>query len=169
MAKPPNESSQNVPDHIDQIRDIILGPQKRRNDQRFEEIVAELDRFQEESRTSARKLLDELHEEGARLQKLIDQSQSLVRTELSSKIQQLETSLSSVQEELAGTKTKHRSEMVLLKEHFREELQQRVADLRDTNVSREAMADLLQELAAKLKGVKILEELTNAVGRKSGR
>lgn len=169
MAKPPDDASRNDPNNIDQIRDIILGPQKRQTDQRFEQITADLRRSQEESRTASREIRENLSQEVARLQKLLDQTQAALRAEMSAKIQQLEAALVSARDELAATRAKHQSEIHLLKEEFSKELEHQVADLRESNVSRETMADLLQELAVKLKRVEFLEELTNAVGRKSAR
>jgi hypothetical protein len=48
-------------------------------------------------------------------------------------------------------------------------LEKQIALLRDSDVSRETLAELLQEMAVKLRRVELLEELTNVVGRKSGR
>ena len=169
MAKPPDDASRNDPNNIDQIRDIILGPQKRQTDQRFEQITADLRRSQEESRTASREIRENLSQEVARLQKLLDQTQTALRAEISAKVQQLEAALASARDELAATRAKHQSEIHLLKDEFSKELEHHVTDLRESNVSRETMADLLQELAAKLKRVEFLEELTNAVGRKSAR
>ena len=169
MAKPPDDASRNDPNNIDQIRDIILGPQKRQTDQRFEQITADLRRSQEESRTASREIRENLSQEVARLQKLLDQTQAALRAEISAKVQQLEAALASARDELAATRAKHQSEIHLLKDEFSKELEHHVTDLRESNVSRETMADLLQELAAKLKRVEFLEELTNAVGRKSAR
>ena len=169
MAKPPDDASRNDPNNIDQIRDIILGPQKRQTDQRFEQLTADLLRSQEESRTASREIRENLSQEVARLQKLLDQTQAALRAEISAKVQQLEAALASARDELAATRAKHQSEIHLLKDEFSKELEHHVTDLRESNVSRETMADLLQELAAKLKRVEFLEELTNAVGRKSAR
>jgi hypothetical protein len=169
MAKPPDDASRNDPNNIDQIRDIILGPQKRQTDQRFEQLTADLRRSQEESRTASREIRENLSQEVARLQKLLDQTQTALRAETSAKIQQFEAALASARDELAATRAKHQSEIHLLKEEFSKELEHHVTDLRESNVSRETMADLLQELAVKLKRVEFLEELTNAVGRKSAR
>ena len=169
MAKPPDDASRNDPNNIDQIRDIILGPQKRQTDQRFEQLTADLRRSQEESRTASREIRENLSQEVARLQKLLDQTQAALRAEISAKVQQLEAALASARDELAATRAKHQSEIHLLKDEFSKELEHHVTDLRESNVSRETMADLLQELAAKLKRVEFLEELTNAVGRKSAR
>ncbi len=167
MAKQPDDASRNDPNNIDQIRDIILGPQKRQTDQRFEQITADLRRSQEESRAASSEIRENLSQEVARLQKALDQTQAALRGEMSAKIQQLEAALASARDELAATRAKHQSEIHLLKEEFSKELEHHVTDLRESNVSRETMADLLQELAVKLKRVEFLEELTNAVGRKS--
>jgi len=169
MAKPPDDASRNDPNNIDQIRDIILGPQKRQTDQRFEQLTADLRHSQEESRTASREIRENLSQEVVRLQKLLDQTQAALRAEISAKVQQLEAALASARDELAATRAKHQSEIHLLKDEFSKELEHHVTDLRESNVSRETMADLLQELAAKLKRVEFLEELTNAVGRKSAR
>ena len=169
MAKLPDDASTNTSDHIDQIRDIILGPQKRQIDQRFEQLTAELQRYLDEARTSARDLREGLGQEAAKIQRTIDQSQQAIRAEMSARVQQLEAANVSLQQELAGARTKLQSELLVVKEHFAEELEKQVAMLRDTNVSRETLAELLQEMAIKLKRVEFLEELTNVVGKKSGR
>ena len=84
-------------------------------------------------------------------------------------VQQLEAANSALRQELAGTKTKLQSEVLQVKEHFAGELEKQVSLLKDSNVSRETLAELLQEMAVKLRRVELLEELTNVVGRKSDR
>lgn len=169
MAKTPDETSANNPDNIDQIRDIILGPQKRQTEQRFEQLTADLHRYQEEARSSAKDLREGLGQEASKLQQRIDQAQTALRAELTAKVQQLEAANSALRQELAGTKTKLQSDVLQVKEHFAGELEKQVSLLKDSNVSRETLAELLQEMAVKLRRVELLEELTNVVGRKSGR
>ncbi|MBP1655688.1 MAG: hypothetical protein H6Q31_289 [Bacteroidetes bacterium] len=169
MAKTPDDTSASNPDNIDQIRDILLGPQKRQTEQRFEQLTADLRRYQEEARSSAKDLREGLGQEATKLHQLIDQAQSALRAELSAKVQQLEDANSALRQELAGTKSKLQSEVLQVKEHFAGELEKQISLLRDSDVSRETLAELLQEMAVKLRRVELLEELTNVVGRKSGR
>lgn len=148
MAKLPDDGSSKIPDHIEQIREIIFGAQKRDYDQRFAKIIADLDRYKEDTRTKAEEM------EGSLKADIEARHRSLE--------QEIHQLAQKIQEELADTKSKLRSEARVLREQLSSEIESQVSALRDSNVSREAMAELLQELAMKLKGIEVLEELTKA-------
>jgi len=169
MAKPSDDAPAGTTDNIDQIRDILLGPQKRPTEQHFDQLTAELRRYQEEARASTKDLREGLDQEAAKLHQLIDQAQSALRAELSAKVQQLEAANAALRQELAGAKTKLQSDLVQVREQCAAELEKHVTSLRDANVSRETLAEFLQEMAVKLRRVELLEELTHVVGKKSGR
>ena len=169
MAKLPDDASQNPHDNIDQIRDILLGPQKRQNDQRFDQITSDLQKAREEAKTSAKDLREGIGQESAKLQQLLEQAQAAIRSELEVKVKNLEAANAALQQDVSGTKAKLQSEIAQVREQLSAELEKNVAALRDSNVSRETMAELLQEMAVRLRKVEFFEELTNAVSRKSGR
>ncbi len=162
MAKTPDDGAEAIPDHnIEQIRDIIFGPQKRQYDQRFERLTADLRKHQEEARAHT----DERFET---LQKRSDGNLANAVTEFTAKLQKLSDLNTALQRELTETKSKVQADIRSVREQLSSELDAQVAALREGKVSREDMAELLQAMAMKLKGVEVLEELRRAARKKSG-
>ncbi len=60
MVKTPDNGAQHSPDHIEQIRDSIFGPQKRQYEQRFQQKTADLYKYQGEVRAHTDKRFDSL-------------------------------------------------------------------------------------------------------------
>jgi hypothetical protein len=190
MATPPTNKPQKPPDHIEQIRDIIVGPVKRQYDLIIEQLKTDFQRRQEEARTRTNELHELVrgeistnhrsHEQGlqelaARLQQessnvleLIKKGQVSLNQELVAGLQRMSEANAALQQELAETKTRFQSDIRMLKEQVSAELETHVSAVRDTNVSRDAMAGLLQELAMKLKGTEVLEDLKKAAKKKQG-
>ena len=177
MAKPTDVPVQHMPDDIDQIRDIIFGPQKREYNQQFERIAADIHKFHEQARKHTDERCDALelalHElsatlrkEAADLQKSFEGKTTSAGTEFSSKLQKANEAIASLQRELAETRTKLQSEIRMHKEQLMTQMEGHVTALRDSKVSRETMAELLQQLAMNLRGVEVLEELQRAVRKK---
>jgi len=167
MAKPPEAGPQSSPDHIEQIRDILLGPQKRDYDQRFEKLRAELNRYKEDTHSAARELQETLRADMLARQKGLEQEiQQLtgrLQEESSALQKRLEQSQAALRQEVADARAKLQAEARSLREHLAREIESQVAALRESTISRDAMAELLHELAMKVKGTGVLEELTKAV------
>jgi predicted RNase H-like nuclease (RuvC/YqgF family) len=161
MAKHPDNGSQHAPDHIEQIRDIILGPQKRQYDQRFEQMAADLRKYEGDARAHTDDRCDAL-------QKRFEERLGSATADLTARLQRLTEANTMLQQELHEAETKLHSAVRTLREQLSAELNTHVSTLRDSKVSRESMADLLQEMAMKLKGVEVMEELTKAVRKKAG-
>ncbi len=170
MGKTTNDGSLKDANQITQIRDILLGPQKREYDEKFERSFVELKNAREELRTRSDELEDSFKAEIAALQHTFEQQikrLSAMAEEQAAKLQQLvadteEKIRADHKRDLDGTRTKLQSEMRSMKEQLTEELESHVAALSNVKVSRDAMAELLQEVVLKLKGVEIVEELQKA-------
>jgi hypothetical protein len=179
MAKPTDAPVQHAPDHIEQIRDIIFGPQKREYDQHFERLAGDLRKFQEQAQKHTDERCDALeqalHEitatlrkEAADVQHSFEGKITSANADFTSRLQKANEAVASLQRELAETRSKLQSEIRITKEQLTTQMEAQVTALKDSKVSRETMAELLQQLAMSLKGVEVLEELQRAVRRKTG-
>jgi hypothetical protein len=188
VATPLTKGPQEFPDQIDQIRDILVGPLKRQYDFLLDQITTELHRSQEEARkrtdeviasvqadfsTRIRSLEQEIQQLGGRmvtevanLQKLIDRSQAGMSQELANGIQRMSDADTAHRNDIADLRSKLQSETRALKEQMCAELEAHVSALRENKVSRDAMAEVLEELAMKIKGVEVIEELKKAARKK---
>lgn len=190
MAKHPDNGSPPAADHIEQIRDIILGPQKRDYDDRFKRIATDIGKCREETRTqieeraealqseitAARRSFEaELHETGSKLrQEAADLQKQLERAiagfvdDLSLRLKKGTEANEALRNELATTKTKLQSDIRSAEDKLSHELETHVAALREGKISKEALAEMLGELSLRLKGSEVLEELTKAARKKNG-
>ena len=161
MAKAPEEGPRNSSENIDQIRDIILGPQKRDYDQRFEKMAADLHRFQEDTRKSIERL-------GETIQAELTASQRSLEEHLREQAAGFQKQSASLRDDLNTARTNLQNELKAVKEQISGELANRLNALNDAKVSRDALAELLQELSIKLKGVEVFDELRKAARKKQG-
>jgi hypothetical protein len=190
MVKQSEDEVPKTPDHIAQIRDIIFGPMKREYDERFGQIVAELKADRDDSITRNEELRARLEEKITAGLNALDQSLS----QLSAKMQSDNTSLhqllekkeqklvsdlmaltgrvdennASLRHDLTEIRTKLQADLRSVKEEAARNLETQSSQLRETKVSRDVMAEMLQEVAMKLRGVEVLEELKKAARRKNG-
>lgn len=187
MAKSADEDSKGLPDHIEQIRNIIVGPQKREYEERFGNVLAEIERLREEARlreqetrhalttglaaahTSGDQKLQEfgakLKAEAANLQEAIERSGDRSTKELAGSMQAVNDAHSSLRKELDDLRSQMQSDMNATRNHILKELDERFAALHESKVSRDVMAEILHELAIRLKGVEVMEELKKAARR----
>jgi hypothetical protein len=176
MAKASDEASLNGADHINQIRDILLGPQRRDYDQRFEQTLADIKSARDEARVRSEQIEGTLKAEIASLQRALDQQArhiSATLLEQTAKLQQLitqtdEKTRTDHQHQLEEMRVKLETEMRSTKDQLSRDLEAHAATLRDGKVSRDMLAELLQELAIKLKGVEIVTELRKAARKAQG-
>jgi DNA repair exonuclease SbcCD ATPase subunit len=166
--------------NVDQIRDIIFGPQLREYNRRFEKIESDLSAFQDEIRyhiDEAKGILTkELRNSVESLEKKLKSLSSTAQEEWSDLRQQLErtdkkfsnslealstevdNNTTSLREELSQTRSKLQEDIRVLKVQIHEELDRRLSGFGDVKVSRDEMAEILVELGMRLRGVESLPE-----------
>jgi hypothetical protein len=176
-------------DHIEQIRDIIFGPQKREYDDRFSQLTAEMKRNKGElvARTdelhaqlrekittgldaldkSLRQLTAKMESEDAALQQLIEKTEKKLSADLGTLAQKVDEHNTALRKELSDTRSRFQAELNAVREEATRNLDAESTRLRESKVSRDVMAELLHELAMKLEGVEMLAELQRAARKKS--
>lgn len=190
MAKQPDNGGPKTSDHIEQIRDIIFGPQKREYDERFEQVIAEIRRSRsdssarmdelraslEERMTAGMSALDQairqlsarVDSETTHLQKQLDKAEQKLNTDIAALTHRVDQENSALRHDIADSRSKLQAEMRNAREELTKNLDTQSSELRETKVSRDVMAEMLQEVAMKLKGVEVLEELKKAARKKPG-
>lgn len=163
MVKPTNDELQHSPDHIDQIRDIIMGPQKREMDQRHERLAADLRRHQEDTGTHLDEIRSLINAEVARIAKTMQQNRADLEDALAAKARELASVQEDHRQELAALRTKFQNDLRTTRDQLASDLERNITALRDSSVARERLAELLQEVALKLRNDAVLEEFSNAV------
>ena len=152
MSNAPDNGSHGTLDHIEQIRDIIFGPQKREYDQRLEKLNAEI-----------RLLKEEL----ARLSKETIKGETKVLGEIEARSKVLTESIASLRAEQGDARKTLQAELQAQKETLATNLEEQVTALRAEKVSRDTLAELLQAMALQLKGTTVRQELERAVRKNS--
>lgn len=190
MAKHPENGSRPAPDHIEQIRDIILGPQIREYDDRFKRVATDIGKCRQETQAQIeeraealgseiaahRRAFDaELHELGSKLrqessdvQKQLERAIAGVADDFSLRLKKAAEASEALRSELTDTKAKLQSEIRAAGEKLSKELEAHVAALREGKISKETLAEMLEELALRLKGSEVFEELSKAAQKKIG-
>ncbi len=163
MAKSTQDGPHQTPDHIDQIRDIILGPQKRETDQRFDQFTTELRRQQEAMTAQVEELRSLVKKSDASAAKAVEESRAALEAELTAKIRELSTAHRQHKQELADLGTRYQTEIHTLRAQYAADLDRTIALLKGTSVSKETLAGFLQELAVKVRGGDMLEELKSVI------
>lgn len=163
MAKSQTDDLQRSPDHIDQIRDIIMGPQKREMDQRHDRLSADLRRHQEDTGARVEELRALITAESGRLLKTLQQTREEMEVALTAKARELASAQEDQRQEVAALKTKMQADLRATRDQLAGELEKSIAALRDNSVARESLAEFFQELALKLRKDDVLEEFSNAV------
>ncbi|MGD1907960.1 MAG: hypothetical protein ACFB0C_18500 [Leptolyngbyaceae cyanobacterium] len=167
--------------NIDQVRDILFGNQIRDYNGRFEKLEADLVALKEDTRdridqtrdsvltelramtaTLEKKLkaLDQNHEEEA---DSIRQEVGRVSQKLTNNVQRLDEAIDAqvadLRRDLLTSKDNLHDAMRELRTQVMEGLEQHVNKLQDAKVSRDSMAELLMEMAMRLKGAELIPEL----------
>ena len=179
--------------NIDQIRDIIFGPQLRESNSRIAQIESDLSSLQQELRdrtdqvkmalsTELRAAVDSLEkklrsvnltaqEESLDLRQQLDRASKKFSNSVEALDQTVDKQTNSLRDELVETRTKLQEDVRTLREHIFEELERRFSTLRDAKVSRDDMAEVLFELGIRLKGTEVIPKLqaaANANGNHNG-
>ena len=129
MAKA-NDSS---PNNIDQIRQLIFGEQIQDYDRRFNNLVKRMERLAETFEQTSREIHNKIHQAEEDAVRKIDETQQTVMNDLESRTKKIHQQL--------------------------KEIQQMIDELDQDKADKNHLADQLIDLAMKLKGQTILEQL----------
>jgi DNA anti-recombination protein RmuC len=160
--------------NVDQIREIIFGSQMRELDQRFGRMEASLKAMKEEVDSQLRELKAAMQSEigngmellETKLKNLANLSkeerealrEELMRTDkrlnmaLDSLAEEHDTKLSLMKKEAAAANERIKEELAELKRSVQSELDRRLGAMGEAKVSRDMMADVLLDMAMKIKG-----------------
>ncbi|MGA9380951.1 MAG: hypothetical protein WBV73_19470 [Phormidium sp.] len=171
--------------NIDQIRDIIFGPQLREYDNRFEKIESDISLLQQEMRdridqvktvvsTELRSAFDSLEkklrsislsyqEEISDLRQQVDRVNKKFTNAVEALDQNVDNQTTSLRKELTESRTKLQEDVRTLRSQVFEELERRLSSMRDTKVSKDDVAEILFEMGMRLKGNEFVPQLKQAV------
>lgn len=160
--------------NVDQIREIIFGTQMRELDQRFTEMassltslktvmehdMAELRTLMREEVSNATQLFETKlknlsnlsREEREALREELGRTEKRLSMGLDSMAEEHEAKLALMKNEQQGVTQRLKEELHELKQNVASELGKGLAEMGDTRVSRDAMAEMLLEMAMKIKG-----------------
>jgi DNA anti-recombination protein RmuC len=172
--------------NIDQIRDIIFGPQLREYNSRLDKIESNLSLMEQEMRerieqvknaclTEVRASVESLEQkiktsnlnyqnENAELRQLIDRVNKKFSSSIEALDQTIDTQTTSIWNNLSETKEKLQEDNRNLRLQIFEELERRFTTLSGAKVSRDDMAEILFELGLRIKGTEFAPELKDAAG-----
>ena len=171
--------------NIDQIRDIIFGPQLREYDNRFEKVESDIALLQQEMRdridqvktvvsTELRSAFDSLEkklrsislsyqEEISDLRQQVDRVNKKFTNAVEALDQNVDNQTNSIRKELTDSRTKLQEDVRTLRIQVFEELERRLSSMRDTKVSKDDVAEIMFELGMRLKGNEFVPQLKQAV------
>lgn len=181
MSKLMNDDSAERPEHLEQIRDIIFGPQKREFETRLRQSEEKLEDMKSslafaldeltrsltlELRSSVQLLENKLKalseqsgQERDSSQRHIEQMENRFDKSLQNTIQTAAEKITSLDMTMKAENNRLRQELTQLKEQIYRDLEARANELIDSKVSREMMAEALIELGMKVKAGERLSEL----------
>jgi len=190
MGKRTDGDVQKPIEHIEQIRDIIFGTQRREYDALFKKIDSDLsllresfqkqileirETFASELATSVRALEKKLtflnsavHEESAAFKKQLDLLDSKFDTRITTTAQETVDSITMIQKDLTEGRAQFQQEVRSLKELVLRELETKMGNLEEKKVSKEALAEVFFEVGMKVKDVDIAAGLQQAAKTKKG-
>ena len=171
--------------NIDQIRDIIFGPQLREYDNRFDKIESDISLLQQEMRdridqvktvvsTELRSAFDSLEkklrsislsyqEEISDLRQQVDRVNKKFTNAIEGLDQNIDSQTTSLRKELTDSRTKLQEDVRTLRLQVFEELERRLSTMREVKVSKDDVAEILFELGMRLKGNEFVPQLKQAV------
>ncbi|HAX77513.1 MAG TPA: hypothetical protein DCY88_17180 [Cyanobacteria bacterium UBA11372] len=170
--------------NIDQIRDILMGPQLRDYETRLAQVEADLsllrqdlrDRI-EETKTSfaaeIRLTVESLEkkikavsltasEESADLRQLTDRMNKRFSNTIEALNDTVDKQVASVRDELSESKARLQEDVRNLRDQIFEELDRQFSSLRSGKVSKDDMAEILFEVAMRIKGTEFVRQLKEA-------
>lgn len=167
--------------NIDQIRDIIFGPQLREYNNRFDKLESDISLVQQEMRdridqvrtvlsTEIRSAVDGLEkklktlnltsqEEINDVRQQIDRVNKKFSNSIEALDQTVDNQTSSIRDELSQARNKFQEDVRSLRAQVFDELERRFSMMREAKVSRDDMAEILFELGMRLKGNEFVPQL----------
>lgn len=184
MAEITKEEMRERLGNIDQIRDIIFGPQLREYDNRFDKLESDISLLQQEMRdridqlktvvsTEVRSTVDGLEkklkslnitsqEEMTDLRQQIDRVNKKFSNSLEALDQTVDNQTNTLRDELLQARAKLQEDVRSLRSQVFEELERRFAMLREDKISRHDMAEFLFEVGMRMKGNEFVPQLKEA-------
>lgn len=172
--------------NIDQIRDIIFGPQLREYDRRIDKLESNLSLLEQEMRdrleqvkttcvTELRSAVDSLekknkslsldfHNDNAELRQMLDRVNKKFSTSLEALDKSVDEQTTSIHNNLSETRDTLQEDIHNLRTQIFEELERRFSRIVSANVSKDDMAEILFELGLRVKGTEFAPELKEAAG-----
>jgi exonuclease VII large subunit len=190
MGKPVNEEARTRPEYLEQIRDIIFGPQKREFETRLRQLEEKLDDMKSslayameeltrsltlELRSSSQLLenkLKALHEQSGQdrnsTQRHIEAIENRFDKALQNTIHTAAERITSLDLKVKSENSKLQNDLARLKQEISQDLAARADELAGSKVSRETMAEALIELGMKVRTGERLSELKLISQKKPG-
>ncbi|HEY9850862.1 MAG TPA: hypothetical protein V6D28_15450 [Leptolyngbyaceae cyanobacterium] len=185
MAEITKEEMRERLGNIDQIRDIIFGPQLREYDNRFDKIESDISLLQQEMRdridqvktvlsTEIRSAADSVEkkvkslnvttqEEIADLRQQLDRITKKFSNTIESLDEAIDNQTNSIRDELNQARTKLQDEVRVLRGQVFEELERRFSMMREDKLSKDDMAEFFFEIGMRMKGNEFIPQLKEAV------
>ena len=184
MAEVTKEALRDRLGNIDQIRDILMGPQLRDYETRLAQVEADLsllrqdlrDRI-EETKTSfaaeIRLTVESLEkkikavsltasEESADLRQLTDRMNKRFSNTIEALNDSVDKQVATLRDELSESKARLQEDVRNLRDQIFEELDRQFSSLRSGKVSKDDMAEILFEVAMRIKGTEFVRQLKEA-------
>lgn len=184
MAEITKEEMRERLGNIDQIRDIIFGPQLREYDNRFDKVESDISLLQQEMRdridqvktvlsTEIRAAADSVEkkvkslnlttqEEIADLRQQLDRITKKFSNTIESLDEAIDNQTNSIREELTQARSKLQDEVRVLRGQVFEELERRFSMMREEKLSKDDMAEFFFEIGMRMKGNEFIPQLKEA-------
>lgn len=184
MAEITKEEMRERLGNIDQIRDIIFGPQLREYDNRFDKVESDISLLQQEMRdridqvktvlsTEIRSAADSVEkkvkslnlttqEEIADLRQQLDRITKKFSNTIESLDEAIDNQTNSIREELTQARSKLQDEVRVLRGQVFEELERRFSMMREDKLSKDDMAEFFFEIGMRMKGNEFIPQLKEA-------
>lgn len=163
MDKSKQDASSESPEHLNQIRDIIFGPQKREFESRvdhleakFEEVAASLLKNIEEMKKIHQEEISSVRE---LFQSKLDDLSSQARDDRDGTRKMTDELSTNFNVSLDNSTKRLETEVAQVKDQIYKDLESVANQLAETKVSRESMAEMLLELGTKIKAGDRISEL----------
>ncbi|NET89511.1 MAG: hypothetical protein F6K45_15715 [Kamptonema sp. SIO1D9] len=174
--------------NIEQIRDLLFGDKTRQFEQRFQKVEIELAELKQEMREQFQQIQDSFsadlnaavdswekklkylsltsHEEMTKIRQQTDEEREKVIYRMETIHSNLNSRTNALSSELEQSREKLNQEVNNLQILVLEELQKRFANLKETKISRDDLAEVLFELCIKVKGSDFVPDLKEAADSK---
>ncbi|HAZ46015.1 MAG TPA: hypothetical protein DDW76_14315 [Cyanobacteria bacterium UBA11369] len=184
MAEVTKEALRDRLGNIDQIRDILMGPQLRDYETRLAQVEADLsllrqdlrDRIEETKTTFAAEIRANLEslekkikavslsasEESADLRQLSDRMNKRFSNTIEALNDSVDKQVATLRDELSESKARLQEDVRSLRDQIFEELDRQFSSLRSGKVSKDDMAEILFEVAMRIKGTEFVRQLKEA-------